>query len=138
MSKNKITEEQAKKEYEKGCKEAEKLLKNPDELEKILQKLERKLNVIPMVGSTFAIVPAMISLVRSYIKKEYTEIPLGSIVGIISSLIYILSPIDFFPDVTGPLGYLDDAAVLMICLKAGAEDDIKEYQKWREKNNKAM
>ena len=27
-----------------------------------------------MVGKTFAIIPAMISLVRSYIKKEYTEI----------------------------------------------------------------
>ena len=138
MSKTKITEEQAIKEYEKGCKQAKELLKNPDELEKFLQKLEKKLKVIPMIGDTFAIVPAMISLVRSYIKKEYTEIPLGSIVGIISALIYILSPIDLFPDVVGPLGYLDDAAVLIVCLKAGAKDDIKDYQKWREENNKIM
>jgi len=72
------------------------------------------------------------------VKKEYTEIPLGSIVGIVSALIYILSPIDFVPDVVGPLGYLDDAAVLMACLKAGAKDDIKDYQEWREKNNKIM
>lgn len=136
MSKNKMTEEQAKKELEKGRKQAEEMLNNPDELEKFLQRLENKLKVIPMIGSTFAIVPAMISLVRSYVKKEYTKVPLGSIVGIISALIYILSPIDFFPDVVGPLGYLDDAAVLIVCLKAGAEDDIKEYQRWREKNNK--
>lgn len=77
----------------------------------------------------------MISLVRSYVKKEYTEIPLGSIVGIISALIYILSPIDLIPDAVPGAGYLDDAAVLLICLKAGAEDDIKEYQQWRDDNN---
>ena len=74
--KREITEEEAKKEYEKGFNEAEKLLQNPDKLEAFLQKLEKKLKVIPVVGTTFAIVPAMISLVRSYVKKEYTEVPL--------------------------------------------------------------
>ena len=29
-------------------------------------------------------------------------------------------------------------AILILCLKAGAEDDIKEYQIWREKNNKLV
>lgn len=136
MNEKEISEEQAKKEYEKGCKKAEELLENPDKLEEFLQKLERKLKNIPLVGNTFSIVPAMISLVRSYAKKEYTEIPLGSIVGIISALIYILSPIDLIPDAVPGAGYLDDAAVLLVCLKAGAEDDIKEYQKWRDDNNK--
>ena len=136
MNQKEITEEQAKKEYEKGCKKAEKLLENPDKLEEFLQKLEKKLKKIPLVGNTFSIVPAMISLVRSYVKKEYTEIPLGSIVGIISALIDILSPIDLIPDGVPGAGYLDDAAVLLVCLKAGAEDDIKEYQKWRDDNNK--
>lgn len=135
-TKTKITEEEAKKEYEKGFKEAKKLLANPDKLETFLQKLERKLKVIPVVGTTFAIVPAMISLVRSYVKKEYTEVPLGTVVGIISALIYILSPIDLVPDVVPGAGYLDDAAILIACLKAGAEDDIKDYQKWRDKHHK--
>lgn len=135
-TKTKITEEEAKKEYEKGFKEAEKLLANPDKLESFLQKLEKKLKVLPVVGTTFAIVPAMISLVRSYVKKEYTEVPLGTIVGIISALIYILSPIDLVPDVVPGAGYLDDAAILIACLKAGAEDDIKDYQKWRDEHHK--
>ncbi len=136
MEDKRITEEEATKEYEKGCKKAKKLLEDPDKVEEILQKLERKLKKIPFVGDTFSIVPAMISLVRSYIKGEYTEIPLGSIAGIISALIYILSPIDVVPDVVPGAGYLDDVAVLLVCLKAGASDDIKDYQKWREENNK--
>lgn len=124
--------------YERGKKTAEKLLKDEDKLENLLQKMEKKLKVLPIVGTTFAIVPAMISLVRSYVKKEYTEIPLGSILGIISAIIYIVSPIDLVPDFIPVTGHLDDAAVLILCLKAGAEDDIKDYQAWRDKNNKNL
>ena len=134
MKEKRITSEQAQKELEKRYKEAEELLNNQDKLEEMLQKLERKLKVIPLVGEKFVIVPVMISLVRSYIKKEYTEIPLGTIVGIISALIYILSPIDFVPDAIPTAGYLDDVAVLLLCLKSGAKDDIEDYEKWREKN----
>ena len=120
--------------YERGKKTAEKLLKDEDKLENLLQKMEKKLKVLPIVGDTFAIVPAMISLVRSYVKKEYTEIPLGSILGIISAIIYIVSPIDLVPDFIPGTGHLDDAAILILCLKAGASDDIKDYQAWRDKN----
>ena len=106
-------------------------------MEKLLQKMENKLKVLPIIGNTFSLVPAMISLVRSYIKKEYTEIPLGSILGIISAIIYIVSPFDLLPDILpAGSGHIDDAAILILCLKAGAEDDIKEYQIWREKNKK--
>ena len=136
MSKAKLKEKVAKEAYEKGCKKAEKLLADPDKLEVLLQKLEKKFKVIPYVGETFSLVPAMISLVRSYIRKEYTEIPLGSIVGIISALIYILSPVDLIPDPIPGVGYLDDATILLMCFKAGAKDDIKDYQVWRDKNNK--
>ena len=44
--------------------------------------------MVPGLGDTLAIVPTMISLVRSYTKKEYTEIPLGTIIAIVSALIY--------------------------------------------------
>ena len=136
IDKKKITAKEAEKELAKGKKEAEELLKDPDKLEIFLQKLEKKVKVLPVVGGTFSIVPTMISLVRSYVKKEYTEIPLGTIVGIISALIYILSPIDLIPDPVPTAGYLDDATVLLLCLKVGAKDDIEEYQKWREENKR--
>ena len=134
--KEKLDEEKVKKHFEEGKEKAMELLKDEDKLEKLLQKMERKLKVLPIVGDTFSLVPAMVSLVRSYVKKEYTEIPLGSILGIISAIIYIVSPIDLIPDPVPGVGYLDDAAVLLLCLKAGAKDDIDEYQKWREENNK--
>ena len=64
------TDEQVQVEYEKRKNKAKKLLDDPDKLERILQKLEHKMKKIPFVGETFSLVPAMISLVRSYIKKE--------------------------------------------------------------------
>ena len=81
-------------------------------------------------------VPIMISLVRSFVKREYKEIPKGTIVGIISVLAYILLPIDVLPDFIPGLGYADDAFVLMSFLRKGAEEDIVKYQKWRFSNNK--
>ena len=132
----KIDDKKLKKYFEIGKKKAKELLDDEDKLENLLQKMEKKFKVLPIIGETFALVPAMISLVRSYVKKEYTEIPLGSILGILSALIYIISPVDLFTDLLpGGAGYIDDAAILMLCLKAGAESDIKEYQIWRENNS---
>ena len=82
-------------------------------------------------------IPILISLVRSYIRKEYKDVPIGTIVAIISALIYCLSPVDAIPDIIPGFGYVDDAAVVAACLKL-VKSDVDEYQKWREENNKII
>ena len=82
-------------------------------------------------------VPTLVSLVRNYIKKEYTEAPIGTIIAIVSALIYVLSPADAIPDFIPGVGYVDDALVIAACLKL-IDSDLKEYQRWREKNNKML
>ena len=132
-----ISEEKAKEKLEAGYEEAEKLLNDKDKLEEILQKLEKKLETIPKVGNALSALPTMVSLIKSYIKKEYTEIPLGTIIAIISAAIYFLAPVDLIPDVFPGAGYIDDAAVVTACL-ALVGNDIEEYKKWRDENNKNM
>lgn len=132
-----FNKQMAQEELKKKYGEAEKLLNDEDKLERFLQRLEIKLKVIPRVGDKLAYVPIMGSLLRSYIKKEYTAILIGSIIAIISALIYFVSPIDIFPDTIPGVGYLDDAAVIIACLKL-IESDVKEYVKWREDNNKVL
>ena len=129
-----FSEEEANIELEKGYKKAEDILKDTNKTEKLLQRLENKLKLIPVAGNTLSMIPTMISLVRSYIKKEYTDIPIGTIVAVISALIYWLSPVDAIPDVIPGLGYVDDAAVIAACLKL-VKSDINEYEKWRKENN---
>lgn len=133
-----ISESQAKKELKRGFKKAKELLEDDEKVEKFLQRLEKKLKVIPKAGDTLAMVPIMASLVRMYIKKEYTDIPLGTIVAIISALMYVVSPFDIVPDtLPGGLGHIDDAAIVGACIKL-IGSDIEEYQEWRKKNNKIL
>ncbi len=77
----------------------------------------------------------MISLVKSYIEKEYTDIPIGTIIAIVSALLYLLSTIDIIPDFIPVAGYFDDIAVMDVCLKL-VESDINEYKMWKKENNK--
>ncbi len=74
----------------------------------------------------------MVSLVRSYKSGEYRQVPIGTILAIVSALIYIVSPIDLIPDFLPGIGYIDDGAVVLACWKL-IESDIKEYMEWRER-----
>ncbi len=123
-----ISEEEAKKELEKGYENAEKILKNQDKMEEFLQKAEKKLKKMPIAGDTLAMIPTMISLIKSYIKKEYKDIPMGTIIAVISALTYWISPVDIFPDSIPGIGYIDDAAVISACLKF-IGTDLADYKK---------
>ena len=119
--------------YEENSKEAEDILKDEGKMEKFLQKLEKKLKTVPVAGNVLAYVPLLMSLVRSYVKKEYTETPVTSMVSIVIALIYFLSPIDIIPDFIVGVGYIDDAAIITGCL-ALVRTDLEDYRKWRKEN----
>lgn len=132
---NEFEEQKAQDELEKGYDEAEKILNDEDKMERFLQRLEKKMKVIPLAGDKLANIPIMVSLVRNYAKKEYRDIPIGSLIAIVSALIYFVSPIDIVPDSIPVLGYFDDAAVVAACWKL-VDTDVAEYVKWRKDNNK--
>ncbi len=51
------------------------------------------------------------------------------------TLIYLVSPVDIIPEgVLGALGYLDDVALVMACVKA-IKEDLDKYLLWQEENN---
>lgn len=118
-------------EFDASKKKAEEMLEDEDKMERFLQRLERKMKIFPLVGEQLSYVPVMASLIRSYVKKEYTDIPIGTIVSVLGALIYFVSPFDLLPDVIPGIGLIDDAAVVglaLLCVK----DDVEEYRRWRE------
>lgn len=127
-------EDRASKVLHNGLLEAERTLKDTKKMEHFFQRLEKKLKVVPVVGNKLADVPIMCSLVYNYFNKNYTEVPIGSIMAIISALTYFISPVDMIPDAVPGLGYLDDAGVIAACLSL-VHSDLSEYQKWREENH---
>lgn len=130
-------EKKAREVLETGYSLAEKTLKDEDSVERLLQRIEKKLRGIRLVGKKLATIPVLVSLVRSYTKKEYTDIPVGSIIAIVSALIYFVSPIDIVPDSIPFLGYFDDAMVVSVCWQL-VESDVAEYQNWREENHRLL
>ena len=135
---NKVfTEEKLKTVLESNSEEAKSTINDEDKFERLIQRLEIKLKLVPGIGKYISDIACMVSLVRSYIKKEYTDIPIGTIISIVSTLIYILSPVDLIPDCIPVIGYLDDLALLSWVLKL-IHSDVEEYKKWRIENNKQI
>ncbi|MBQ3270132.1 MAG: DUF1232 domain-containing protein [Clostridia bacterium] len=130
-----MTEEQKKKVIEdylnEYTKDAEKTVNQPDKLEKLLRDLEKKLSSIPALGGPLSNIPTLVSLIRSYIKHDYTDIPSGSIAAIVGALVYFLAPFDLVPDAIPGIGFVDDAAVIATCL-ALVGSDIEKYRQWRD------
>lgn len=132
-----ITEEQAHDILQKNIGESQEILHNEDKLERLLQRLEKKLKIVPVVGTTLAEIPMLASLIKSYVQKEYTDIPIGTILAIISALVYFVSPIDVIPDSIPGAGYIDDGVVIAVCLKM-VDSDLQEYRIWREQTGKVI
>lgn len=132
-----ISDEAALSELGKGFKDAEATLNDTDKLEKVFQKLEKKLKSIPRIGEKLAIAASMASMVKSYVKKEYTSVPIGTIIAAVSALTYFVSPVDIIPDAIPGVGHLDDVAVIGACLKL-IESDLTEYIEWRKANGKEL
>ena len=135
---NKVfTDEKLRKALETNSEEAKSTIKDEDKFERLVQRLENKLKLIPQIGKYISDIACMVSLVRSYIKKEYTDIPIGTIISIVSTLIYIVSPIDLIPDFIPVVGHIDDIMLLVWVLKS-IHSDVEEYKKWRVDNGKQI
>lgn len=93
-----------------------------DNEDKIMGKMDDK-NLAGFVND----VKVFFCMLKDFFTKKYTQVPVGTIVAIASSLLYVLSPIDLIPDLIPVIGYLDDAAILAACLKF-VKKDVDEYK----------
>lgn len=66
-------------------------------------------------------------MLGDFFTGKYKKLPVGTIAAIVGSLLYLLSPFDLIPDFIPVIGYLDDAAVLTLCLKF-TRLDMEEYK----------
>lgn len=69
-------------------------------------------------------------MLKDFFTRKYTDVPIGTIMAIAGSLLYVLSPIDIIPDFIPGVGYLDDAGVIAACMNF-VKIDIKKYKQFK-------
>lgn len=115
--------------------QAEDLIKDPGKLEELLKQFEAKIKELPVAGEALSKVPLMISMIRSYITREYTAVSPKVIATLVAAIVYLLKGKDLIPDEIPVLGYADDLAVFAAAFLID-QPELDAYAQWRSENGK--
>jgi uncharacterized membrane protein YkvA (DUF1232 family) len=113
---------------------ASEILKDRKKTEGLLNKALATMEKVPGIGRYVNDIKYMCAMVRDYVKRDYTEVKLSTIVAVVAALIYLVSPVDIIPDYIPVVGYLDDMAVLAYAIKLTYKE-IEAYRLWKNINN---
>jgi uncharacterized membrane protein YkvA (DUF1232 family) len=124
------------KKYEEGHKRYETVAKDyfeqPEKTKDLIEQASKKAaDKKGKLQEVWDHLHLLFDLVTAWRKGEYRKIPKGSILMIIATIIYFVSPIDFVPDFLVGLGILDDAAVIGFTLKQ-ISSDLDKFKLWQE------
>ena len=126
-----IDAEKAKELLDSGMEQAGELIQHPDQLQAVLAQVTDKMKTVPVLGTVVTELPSMVSLVKSYITKEYTDVSPKVIAAAVSGFLYLITKKDLIPDNIPILGQLDDIAVIALALSL-IKPELDAYRSWRE------
>ena len=139
-----MNKDDAKKQIDQNIDKAKEIISDENKFNKFVDEVEKKFNKdvnnreVKFISNTIkglrSYVPLLISLVKSYVKKEYREVPIGTIVTIVAGLLYFLSPVDLIPDFIPGVGLIDDLAIISFCFY-GVKTDLDAYSEWKKAND---
>jgi len=129
-----VDQEKIMKGYAKSKREAEETLKDAAKTEAKLNEGMSKLNDVSkksdIISKLFEDLKLLFEVVGAWMKGTYKEIPYTTIVAIFGALLYFISPIDVIPDFIPVIGYIDDALVIGLTIKA-ISHDLEKYKEWK-------
>ena len=134
-TKREYSERKLKKSLNENKEKAKAFLDDDEKMETLFQEFEKKLKLIPKIGKRASDVAVLLSMLRAYIKKQYTDVSIATILAAVAGLIYVVNPMDIVPEYILGVGVLDDAAIVGIILQA-MHMDLNKYKKWQKANGK--
>ena len=96
-------------------------------LEKLTQGKSAS-SITPAISEKFQLI---VRMVKAYITGQYKIIPASSLLKILASLVYFISPVDFIPDFLPVIGLTDDIALLLWVFQS-LDDDIQNFKLWED------
>lgn len=93
----------------------------------IMRKMENKGPLKKFLGDA----KTFFQMLKDIFSGRYKGVPFGTIAAIVGTLAYVLCPADLIPDFLPVVGYLDDAAMLALCLKF-TKYDVERYRAWKQ------
>ena len=104
-----------------------------DDLQKVMADSEKAEAKAGKLGEQFENFVLLWGLLKDYWQKKYPHAPWKLIAAIGFAVTYLVSPIDVIPDFIPFVGFVDDASVFALVIKA-FEVEIKEYKTWKSNN----
>ena len=116
--------------YQSAKSKAPEYAKDPDKLNDLLDRAARKaISSKGPLTEVWNLLMTCLRLLRAYATGRYQDIPWGSLVSIIATVIYFVMPLDFIPDFLLGFGFIDDAALIGWIL-GSVKSDIDRFIEW--------
>ena len=123
--------DQAKEILENGVAEAQELLSDPAKIDELLANIKAQVANLPeTVTGALADVSTMISMVKSYVTKEYTEVSPKVVATVVAALLYLVKGKDLISDNIPILGLADDLAVVTAAMIIN-KPELEAFAAWQ-------
>ena len=131
-TKSEINMEKISEMFSDATDKAEKIVENKEKTQEVLDQATQKAHKVKgALEKVWENLTLMFGIVASWVKGDYKDVPIGSIIAIIAALIYLICPIDFIPDFIPGVGYIDDVFVIGLVV-AQVITDLERYKKWKD------
>lgn len=118
--------------YTKHRKKAAFLLRNRKQIISLLNQATNKADKKEgYISKVWAEIQCMFRAVGAWVKGEYKDMPKSSLIAIVATLLYFVSPLDVLPDFIPLSGFLDDATVIGFAATQISKD-LARFRAWEE------
>ncbi|WP_026582266.1 YkvA family protein [Bacillus sp. J33] len=118
--------------YKKFTSRAKRYAEDPEKTRGLLSKATAKANQnkssLSDIWEKFQL---LIDMVKSWSNGDYRHISKKSIIFVLASILYFVSPIDIVPDFLFGIGMIDDAAVLGFALNQ-ITGELEKFKAWKQ------
>ena len=123
--------DQAKDVIENGIAEAQELLSDPAKIDELIENIKAQAANLPeTVTGALKDIPLLVSMVKSYVSKEYTEVSPKVVATVVAALLYLVKGKDLIPDKVPILGLADDLAVITAAMVIN-KPELEAFAAWQ-------